>query len=92
MQFKEKERCLGWWAQEVEVIFDDIEEDAMVGPLMADDQLIMEHGGDEDGSTEVRPTCQNPCYFHDAVLFTLVKTITIFCTCSRDMQTLHRKT
>lgn len=40
--------------QEVEVLFDDIEEDAMVGPLLGEaDQLLMEHGGDEDGSTEV---------------------------------------
>ncbi|BDA45426.1 probable E3 ubiquitin-protein ligase HUWE1 [Coccomyxa sp. Obi] len=37
---------------EVDVIFDDLEEDAMVGPLLADDQLIMEHGGDEEGDTE----------------------------------------
>ncbi len=63
MQFEEKEQCLGWCAQEVEVIFDDIEEDAMVGPLMGDDQLIMEHGGDEDGSTEVRPHMPKPLLF-----------------------------
>ncbi|CAL8470976.1 g10518 [Coccomyxa elongata] len=37
---------------EVDVIFDDLEEDAMVGPLLGDDQLIMEHGGDEEGDTE----------------------------------------
>lgn len=39
--------------QEVDVLFDDLEEDAMVGPLLGDDQLIMEHGGDEEGDTEV---------------------------------------
>lgn len=37
----------------MDVIFDDLEEDAMVGPLLGDDQLIMEHGGDEEGDTEV---------------------------------------
>ena len=39
--------------QEVDVIFDDLEEDAMVGPLLGDEQLIMEHGGGEEGDTEV---------------------------------------
>ena len=39
------------------MLFDDIEEDAMVGPLLGEaDQLLMEHGGDENGSTEVQPT------------------------------------
>ncbi len=37
----------------MDVLFDDLEEDAMVGPLLGDDQLIMEHGGDEEGDTEV---------------------------------------
>jgi len=40
--------------QEVDVMFDDIEEDALVGPLLEDAQLMMGHGGGE-GSSEVKP-------------------------------------
>lgn len=35
-------------------MFDDIEEDALVGPLLEDEQLMMGHGGGE-GSSEVSP-------------------------------------